>query len=164
MRISDWSSDVCSSDLHRPINPSSVAYCGDSMLNTLPLNSLYSVAYAIYSMKNERSAADVYGGMPDQEMNAIVQRSAGLAAGPADIPTLHVQQPSSPRARPLNIVMIVQERLGAQYVGNLGGAKLTPCLDALAETSWNFTRAYATGTRSVRGLERSEEHTSDSSH
>src|SRR3546814_8984103 len=62
---------------HRPINPSSVAYCGDSMLNTLPLNSLYSVAYAIYSMKNERSAADVYGGMPDQEMNAIVQRSAG---------------------------------------------------------------------------------------
>src|SRR3546814_9315884 len=63
------------------------------------------------------------------------------------------QQPSSPRARPLNIVMIVQESLGAQYVGNLGGAKLTPCLDALAETSWNFTRAYATGTRSVRGLE-----------
>src|SRR3546814_11284670 len=49
--------------------------------------------------------------------------------------------------------MIVQESLGAQYVGNLGGAKLTPCLDALAETSWNFTRAYATGTRSVRGLE-----------
>src|SRR3546814_19528452 len=60
------------------------------------------------------------------------------------------QQPSSPRARPLNIVMIVQESLGAQYVGNLGGAKLTPCLDALAETSWNFTRAYATGTRSVQ--------------
>src|SRR3546814_8426962 len=75
--------------------------------------------------------------------------------------------------------MIVQESLGAQYVGNLGGAKLTPCLDALAETSWNFTRAYATGTRSVRGLEavvagfpptvsdaalrlsRSEEHTSE---
>src|SRR3546814_8526943 len=26
---------------HRPITPSSVAYCGDSMLNTLPLNSLY---------------------------------------------------------------------------------------------------------------------------
>jgi phosphoglycerol transferase MdoB-like AlkP superfamily enzyme len=138
---------------HRPINPSTVAYCGDSMLNTLPLNSLYSVAYAIYSMKNERSAADVYGGMPADEMNAIVQRSAGLAAGPADICTLHTQEPTSPRSRPLNVVMIVQESLGAQYVGNLGGAGLTPHLDRLAETSWNFTRAYATGTRSVRGLE-----------
>jgi phosphoglycerol transferase MdoB-like AlkP superfamily enzyme len=49
--------------------------------------------------------------------------------------------------------MIVEESLGAQYVANLGGAGLTPCLDALAETGWNFTRAYATGTRSVRGLE-----------
>src|SRR5690606_20281971 len=58
-----------------------------------------------------------------------------------------------PRPRPLNIVIIVQESLGAQYVGNLGGMGLTPHLDALAQTGWNFTRAYATGTRSVRGLE-----------
>src|SRR5690606_23824359 len=26
---------------HRPINPSTVAWCGDSLLNALPLNSLY---------------------------------------------------------------------------------------------------------------------------
>ena len=138
---------------HRPINPSTVAYCGDSMLNTLPLNSLYSVSYAIYSMKNERSAADVYGGMPPDEMNGIVLGCAGLAPGPADIPTLHVQAPSSKRTRPLNVVMIVEESLGAQYVSTLGGAPLTPCLDELAGRAWNFTRAYATGTRSVRGLE-----------
>lgn len=138
---------------HRPINPSTVAYCGDSLLNTLPLNSLYSVTYAIYSMKNERSAEDVYGKMPADRMNTIVKECAHLAEGTADIPTLHTQEPSSKRARPPNIVMIVQESLGAQYVRNLGGADLTPCLDALAKTGWNFTRAYATGTRSVRGLE-----------
>ncbi|NYT44468.1 LTA synthase family protein [Alcaligenaceae bacterium] len=138
---------------HRPINPSTVAYCGDSMLNTLPLNSLYSVAYAIYSMKNERSAADVYGHMPAQEMHDIVRKGAGLQPGPDDIPTLHSHVPTSTRTRPLNVVMIVEESLGAQFVGNLGGAALTPCLDALAATAWNFTRAYATGTRSVRGLE-----------
>src|SRR5690606_32193756 len=50
---------------HRPINPSTVAYCGDGLLNTLPLNSLYSVLYAFYSIKNERSAADVYGKLPE---------------------------------------------------------------------------------------------------
>lgn len=138
---------------HRPINPSTVAYCGDSMLNTLPLNSLYNVSYAIYSMKNERSAEDVYGKMPTDEMLAIVGQCADLDTGPADIPTLHLQAPTTRRERPLNVVMIVQESLGAQYVGNLGGANLTPCLDELAKTAWNFTRAYATGTRSVRGLE-----------
>ncbi|MBB5213762.1 LTA synthase family protein [Parapusillimonas granuli] len=138
---------------HRPINPSTVAYCGDSMLNTLPLNSLYSVAYAIYSMKNERSASDVYGDMPEQDVHATVRRCADLPDGPPEIPTLHLQQPGAARARPFNLVMIVEESLGAQYVGNLGGAGLTPCLDELAKSAWNFTRAYATGTRSVRGLE-----------
>ncbi|HEY9280960.1 MAG TPA: LTA synthase family protein, partial [Eoetvoesiella sp.] len=138
---------------HRPINPSTVAYCGDSMLNTLPLNSLYSVAYAIYSMKNERSAGDVYGNMPVDEMNDIVKACAGIQSADTDIPTLHMHEPSLPRERPLNVVMIIEESLGAQYVGNLGGNNLTPCLDRLATEGWNFSRAYATGTRSVRGLE-----------
>jgi len=138
---------------HRPINPSTVAYCSDSMLNALPLNSLYSVSYALYSMKNERSAEDVYGKIEPDEMNALVRQGAGIDQCSVDIPTLHAQHPSSKRSRPLNVVMIVQESLGAQYVGNLGGAQLTPCLDALSRTGWNFTRAYATGTRSVRGLE-----------
>jgi phosphoglycerol transferase MdoB-like AlkP superfamily enzyme len=138
---------------HRPINPSTVAYCGDSMLNTLPLNSLYSVCYAIYSMKNERSATRVYGALGEEEINLIVQRCAGIEAGPSRIPTLHRQIPAVKRERPLNLVIIVEESLGAQYVGNLGGAGYTPCLDRIAGQAWNFTRAYATGTRSVRGLE-----------
>lgn len=138
---------------HRPMNPSTVAYCGDSMLNTLPLNSFYSVSYAIYSMKNERSAGDVYGHMDAAEMTNIICHGAGFEAGPKELPTLHRQTPAKTRATPLNIVLIVQESLGAQYVGNLGGQNLTPHLDALAQTGWNFTRAYATGTRSVRGLE-----------
>ena len=51
------------------------------------------------------------------------------------------------------MVIILEESLGAQYSAALGGANLTPELDALARESWAFTRAYATGTRSVRGLE-----------
>ncbi|HJE65135.1 LTA synthase family protein [Alcaligenes faecalis] len=138
---------------HRPINPSSVAWSSDSMLNTLPLNSLYNVAYAIYSMKNERSAEDIYGGMDAAEMNQIVRDAAAMPAGPDTLPTLHRQTPAQKRERKPNLVLIVEESLGAQYVSNLGGAKLTPELDKLAQTGWNFRRAYATGTRSVRGLE-----------
>lgn len=138
---------------HRPINPASVAWCGDSLLNTLPLTSLYSVLFALYAIKNERSAADVYGDLPDPELHAIIREQAGIPPGPPEIPTLHHQPASQRPARPRNLVLIVEESLGAQYVGNLGGAGLTPCLDALAAEGWNFARAYATGTRSVRGLE-----------
>jgi len=140
---------------HRPINPSTVAYCGDGMLNMLPLNSLYSVSYAVYSMKHEKSASAVYGKMDEDAMHAEVLASAGLPYPPQDAtyPSMHVQTPRQPRKRPLNVVIILEESLGAQYVANLGGRALTPCLDALAAQGWNFTRAYATGTRSVRGLE-----------
>lgn len=140
---------------HRPINPSTVAYCSDGMLNMLPLNSLYSVLYAIYSMKHEKSASKVYGDMPDDEMHEQVLASAGLSYPPPDpdFPSMHAQTPVRQRPRPLNVVIILEESLGAQYVANLGGQPLTPSLDALAQQGWNFTRAYATGTRSVRGLE-----------
>ncbi|RII82871.1 LTA synthase family protein [Neopusillimonas maritima] len=141
---------------HRPINPSTVAYCGDSLLNTLPLNSLYNVIYAIYSKKNERSAADVYGNLDPSEILDIVRESAHIDGETLtrSIPTLHKQIADRPEpSRLKNIVIIVEESLGAQYVANLGGQKLTPNIDQLAGTAWNFTRAYATGTRSVRGLE-----------
>lgn len=143
---------------HRPLNPSTVAFCGDSLLNSLALNSFYSVTYAIYSIKNERSTADLYGALPEKDVHTRVLKSAGLTDGAPDcgepeLPSLHRQLPAVQHARPLNIVLIVEESLGAQFVGNLGGKNLTPELDKLAQQGWNFQRAYATGTRSVRGLE-----------
>ena len=141
---------------HRPINPSTVAYSNDGLLNTLALNSLYNVCYAIYSMKHEKSAAAVYGRMPDTRMQEIVLSCAALPQPPAldTHPSVHQQTPSHPRARPANIVIILEESLGAQYSAALGGDRdLTPHLDALAREGWAFTRTYATGTRSVRGLE-----------
>jgi phosphoglycerol transferase MdoB-like AlkP superfamily enzyme len=54
----------------------------------------------------------------------------------------------------LNVVVIVEESLGAEFVGAYGSDRgLTPNLDQLSRESLMFTRAYATGTRTVRGLE-----------
>jgi len=141
---------------HRPINPSTVAFCGDAMVNALALNSLYSALYAAYSLKNERSSADVYGDLPEDLVHDCVRQCAGLPppAPPGDIPTLHLQRAT--QTRPRHVVLIVQESLGAQFVGHLNGKphdSLTPELDKLSKDAWTFTRAYATGTRSVRGLE-----------
>jgi phosphoglycerol transferase MdoB-like AlkP superfamily enzyme len=56
--------------------------------------------------------------------------------------------------RPLNIVLVSIESLGADYVESLGGRPgLTPNLDRLGNEGLLFTQLYATGLRTVRGLE-----------
>ena len=50
-------------------------------------------------------------------------------------------------------MILLQESLGAQFVGSLGGLPLTPNIDALSQQGWAFEQLYATGTRSVRGIE-----------
>lgn len=139
---------------HRPLNPSNVAYCGDGLMNALPLNSLYSVLYAIYSMRYEKSASAVYGKMDSATMQHTVLASAGLDTNPPEpaYPSVHTPR-ATHQGKPRNLVIILQESLGAQFSAALGGSNLTPCLDALMSQGWNFTRTYATGTRSVRGLE-----------
>lgn len=58
------------------------------------------------------------------------------------------------REQKLNVIVIVQESLSAEYLGVFGNAGgLTPNLDRLAKQSILFTHLYATGTRTVRGLE-----------
>jgi len=53
-----------------------------------------------------------------------------------------------------NVVLITIESLGADYVEAFGGKPgLTPNLSALASESLVFDRLYATGLRTVRGLE-----------
>lgn len=54
----------------------------------------------------------------------------------------------------MNVVVIVEESLGAGYVGAYGdGRGLTPSFDRLGREGLLFRNAFATGTRTVRGLE-----------
>ena len=54
----------------------------------------------------------------------------------------------------LNVVLISVESLSAAYMDHFGAARgWTPRLDRLADEGLLFTRMYATGTRTVRGLE-----------
>jgi phosphoglycerol transferase MdoB-like AlkP superfamily enzyme len=140
---------------HRPLNPSSAAFSGDHLLNQLALNSLYSAGYAAYATRKERSPADLYGRMDEEEILARVGAYTDFVEDtlPGPIPFLHVQRARSPLARPRNLVVILEESLGAAYVGCLGGLPLTPNLDALAEEGLLLTNLYSTGTRTVRGIE-----------
>lgn len=53
-----------------------------------------------------------------------------------------------------NVVILAQESFGAEFNGTYGDERgLTPEFDALSRQGMLFTHAYATGTRTVRGLE-----------
>lgn len=61
---------------------------------------------------------------------------------------------ASVAAKPRHVVVIQVESLSAQYLGVFGNREgLTPNLDRLARGGVSFTQLYATGTRTVRGLE-----------
>lgn len=141
---------------HRPLNPAMVAFSPNPVVNQLPLNSFYSLAHATRQwLKSEDSAMDLYGALPEEVVIAAVRAASGLPESaftdPA-IPTLASRRPSY-SGRPKNLVIVLEESLGAQFIGHLGGLPLSPNLDSLSERAWTFTRMYATGTRSVRGIE-----------
>ncbi|MGY0557290.1 MULTISPECIES: LTA synthase family protein [unclassified Lysobacter] len=141
---------------HRPLNPAMVALCANPLVNQLPLNSFYALATAARRwLKQEDSAVDLYGALPDEAVVAAVRAASGLPVSAftnASIPTLAARVPSY-TGEPKNLVIVLEESLGAQFIGHLGGLPLSPNLDRLSESAWTFTRMYATGTRSVRGIE-----------
>ncbi len=67
--------------------------------------------------------------------------------------TVHAPDSAGPELRP-NVVLICVESLSGQFLTSFGGKDdLTPNLDSLANESLFFTRMFATGTRTVRGME-----------
>ncbi|WP_291107993.1 LTA synthase family protein [Flavobacterium sp. UBA6195] len=136
----------------RPINASNAIFCSDQMTNSLGLNSLYTVAFAAYSMKNEGDVKK-YGKMDELEAYTRVKKYMDVSQFiPGEVPFLHLQKPDAPQPK-YNVVIFLQESLGAEYVGCLNGLPLTPELDKLSKEGLLFTNLYCTGTRSVRGIE-----------
>ncbi len=139
---------------HRPLNPAMVAFSNDPLLNDLALNSSYSLLFAVNSMKSEKSAEQFYGKMDTQKMLELVRTSSTKSDfNPSLLPTMNSNPPATYQGKHKNLVILLQESLGAQFVGALGGLPLTPNLDELMKEGWQFTQMYATGTRSVRGIE-----------
>ncbi len=119
-------------------------------------NGLFTFSAAM--RRNELDYDKFYRTIPQETANAIL-RTLGVerkllseALQPdADDPATD-QTPFS--KRPRNVILISVESLSAEFVGAYGATKgLTPNLDALARDGLKFDRVFATGTRTVRGLE-----------
>ncbi|MDN6320891.1 MAG: LTA synthase family protein [Marinobacter sp.] len=141
---------------HRPANPAMFALTSDALVNSLIINSTWSVAFAIYNLKHETDASDSYGQMTMSKILDEVTSAPWLRSyefNDNKSPTLHKQTPVKARTRPLNLVIVLEESLGATFVESLSGTPVTPRLEALKDSGWWFENLYATGTRSVRGIE-----------
>ncbi|GAB3550646.1 LTA synthase family protein [Noviherbaspirillum agri] len=112
-------------------------------------NGLYSFFAAFRD--NELDYSRFYKTLPSKG----VRQALGGMVVPA---THHVEEPrhitaQGPEKR-LNVVLISVESLSADFLGSFGNRRgLTPNLDRLANDGILFTQLYATGTRTVRGLE-----------
>ncbi|BBQ31449.1 LTA synthase family protein [Aeromonas caviae] len=140
---------------HRALNPAMVAFADDPLVNALTVNSAYSLFFAIKQMGAEEDASQFYGKMADHQVLDIVREESGRPLGDftsVDLPS-QTFNTASYQGQPKNLVILLQESLGAQFVGSLGGLPLTPNIDALSKEGWAFEQLYATGTRSVRGIE-----------
>ena len=87
----------------------------------------------------------------------LAQGGAPAAADLNDI-TRRIAPPGRRDARQLNLIQITVESLSAEFLGCYGSPvyqpkNLTPNLDRLARESLWFSRCYAGGTRTVRGME-----------
>jgi phosphoglycerol transferase MdoB-like AlkP superfamily enzyme len=140
----------------RPINASNAIFSTDQLTNCLGLNSFYTVGFALYSLKNEGNSDKMYGKMNPIEAISRVKKYMNVDSNDfvnKEIPLLHTTKSDTLVKKPYNVVIILEESLGAEYVGSLGGLPLTPEFDKLTKEGLLFTNLYSTGTRSVRGIE-----------
>ncbi len=138
---------------HRPANLSDAAYSSNRVAGEIAKNSGFSVAYEAYRGRRDGlRLARQYGAIPMEDAYQRVNALLGTTSD-AERPFQRSVPPRNVLARPRNLVLVVEESLGAQFVGHLGDTRgLTPHIDALAAESLVFTHLYSNGTRSIRGL------------
>ncbi len=119
-------------------------------------NGYYEFARALRN--NDLDFRAFYRTLPPEVARDLTRRAFAAGGGsPAFLGGPHPleRKVSAPRAeRAMNVVMVSMESLGSDFVESFGGKPgLTPNLDRLAQQGLAFTRLYATGLRTVRGLE-----------
>jgi phosphoglycerol transferase MdoB-like AlkP superfamily enzyme len=121
--------------------------------NELAGNGLFDFFAA--ARRNELSYGRYYATLPPAEALATVRATFPGAKWIAPEEG-GVERPVAAYgpAKKLNVVLVSVESLGAEFLGVYGNPHgLTPNLDALSKESLWFANAYATGNRTVRGLE-----------
>ncbi len=134
------------------INNSLHSFSSNTIANELAGNGLYEL-FAAYR-NNELNYTQFYPHLPDQVANKYITTLLQPHLSVSKELSLTRNISNDKPEEKLNVVLISIESFSAEFMGifgNTGGN--TPFLDSLAQHSLSFTNLYATGTRTVRGLE-----------
>jgi phosphoglycerol transferase MdoB-like AlkP superfamily enzyme len=125
--------------------------------NELARNGVFSLfaAFRNNEISYPRFYLSEYGNEPLPAIRDLLEEDElghrFVGSDPGDITRV---VPGRGRETRRNVVIVVMESMGADFMARYGAVPgLTPNLDRLAEESVVFDRTYATGTRTVRGLE-----------
>ena len=120
---------------------------GNVYVNELQANGLYKFYDAF--VKNSLDYEQFYITRPEADAEAFVHEVYGSTGD--NLRT--VQSGEEPEIR-RNIVLVTIESMSASYMERFGNTEsITPVLDSLYRLGMAFDRVYATGNRTVRGLE-----------
>jgi phosphoglycerol transferase MdoB-like AlkP superfamily enzyme len=141
--------------LHLSIDSSSAHTGKNRVADELSGNGLYSFFSA--AMTSRLDYEQYYLTLPNAEAATraralVAQANTQFIDGAPSPITRHVYPDAA--AKRLHVIVVLEESLGAEFVGAYGAAKsFTPNLDRIAAQSLVFTNTYASGTRTVRGME-----------
>lgn len=127
---------------------------GDRYLSELSKDGLYSLFHAFFS--NELSYNDFYLTLPDEAVTAnLAPKVASDARRVGDAASLAYETAPKEEELRANVIIVLMESMGSEFFSDFrtDGKKLTPELEKLAAQSLYFSHVYATGTRTVRGIE-----------
>ncbi|NBW35056.1 MAG: alkaline phosphatase family protein [Cytophagia bacterium] len=123
----------------------------NQFVNELAGNGMYELFSAYRN--NELNYEQFYPSLPIQQALQLVYKQKALTTNTRNenfefkITADHTEQKR-------NVILISVESLSAEFLAYEGIRKgVTPFLDSLTNHSYLFTNVYATGTRTVRGLE-----------
>ncbi len=137
------------------VNIDQSAISTNNYANELAGNGIYNLVAAFRN--NELNFAQFYRTAPEDQVlkrmrTLMTERNNHFVVPDSGRFTRHITAEGGEKR--LNLIVVVEESLSAEYLGSYGNReKLTPNLDRLAGQSLLFTNLYATGTRTVRGLE-----------
>ncbi len=137
---------------HRPVNISDALYSENRVINEITKNSLHSLGYAYYSNKKAENNISKYGKIDIKEAYKVASLAIGINYKDEKKPFYREVKSKLASKKQKNLVIFIQESMGAQFTGFIGKQNFTPNLDNLAQDYLSFTNLYSNGTRSVRGL------------
>lgn len=149
---------ICCSIILLPLSlvkPAWKNFSSNNYTNELAGNGIYEFVQAY--QKNELDFDRYYKTIPDSTAFAIIRNELSSTYSSFvsnDLFNIERRVNYPEPEKKLNVVLISVESLSASFLSAFGNKQnITPHLDSLSKKSLFFTNLYASGTRTVRGLE-----------